>query len=71
MGNSYQIAYKLCIYSGIYRAIDHELKYGTINKSDELSWIVNKYCEEELLSGNSLKEKLNEYLEFAKVKYGV
>lgn len=50
-----------CIYSGISNMIDFEIKHGTQDKTEELQYIVERYCNEYLISGNYLKEKLEEY----------
>ena len=53
--------YYSCVYSGISDKIDLEMKYGTEDKTEELQYCVDKYCNDFAASGNYLKEKLEEY----------
>lgn len=55
------LAFASCVYSGILNRIDFEIKYGMDDKTEELKYCVNKYCEEYVVSGNYLKGKLEEY----------
>ena len=64
--NKYDLDYKLCIYSGISNKIRFETEFGTDDKTEELKYIVERYCEEELLSGDYLKEELERYIEAVK-----
>ena len=58
----YDFEYRHCIYSGISKQIEFETKYGTEDKRKELEYIVNRYCEEEILSGLYLQKQLEEYI---------
>lgn len=64
----YDIAYGSCIYSGISSQLDFEIKYGTSDKREELKYIVDRYCDEEMVSGKYLIEKYNEYVTSLKAK---
>ena len=57
----YDFAFASCVYSGILNRIDFEIKYGMDDKTEELQYCVDKYCEEYVISGNYLKGKLEEY----------
>ena len=59
----YDLDYTLCIYSGISNKIRLETEFGTDDKNEELKYIVDRYCKEELLSGDYLKEELERYIE--------
>lgn len=62
MGNVYyELIYKNCIYSGISNKINFETRNGTEDKTEELEYIVAKYNEEVLMSGDSLYEQLEGY----------
>lgn len=56
-----KMMYYSCVYSGISNNIDFEMKYGTEDRTEELQYCVDKYCEDFVISGNYLKEKLEEY----------
>ena len=64
----YDIVYGYCIYSGISRQLDFEIKYGTNDNRKELKYIVDRYCDEEMVSGKYLIEKYNEYVASLKAK---
>ena len=55
------LAFASCVYSGILNRIEFEMEYGADDKTEELQYCVDKYCEEYLISGNYLKGKLEEY----------
>lgn len=57
----YDLAFATCVFSGISNEIDFEMKYGTNDKTEELQYCVDKYCEDFVISGHNLKEKLKEY----------
>lgn len=59
--SKYDFAFASCVYSGILNRIDFEIKYGMDDKTEELQYCVDKYCEEYVISGNYLKGKLEEY----------
>lgn len=59
--SKHDFAFASCVYSGIYRKIDFEIKFGVDDKTEELQYCVDKYCEEYIISGNYLKGKLEEY----------
>ena len=63
---AHDFSYTTCIYSGISNRIKFETKYGTDDKTEELKYLVDRYCEEEIISGNYLKEELERYIEAAK-----
>lgn len=56
-----KMMYYSCVYSGISDKIDFETKHGTEDKFEELQYCVDKYCEDFVISGHNLKEKLKEY----------
>lgn len=68
----YILAYKRAIYSGISNEIQWQMKHGIDREDarDRLRYMVDKYCEEELVGGDSLREELNRYCELAEAKYG-
>ena len=57
----YDLSFATCVFSGISNKIDFEMKYGTNDKTEELKYCVDKYCEDFVISGHYLKEKLEEY----------
>lgn len=57
-----------CIYSGIYNQIEFEMKYGSEDRTEELQYVVDKYCNENIVSGSYLQEKLDEYKRVVKEK---
>ena len=62
----FDLDYKLCIYSGILNKIKFEMEYGTDDKTEELTYLVDRYSEEELLSADYLKEELERYISAVK-----
>ena len=58
---SCKMMYYSCVYSGISNKIDFEMKHGTEDKTEELQYCVDKYCENFVISGSYLKEKMKEY----------
>ena len=63
---SFDFTYYTCIYSGISNKIDFEIKHCKEDKREELKYIVDKYCDEVVISGAHLQEKYNEYVEALK-----
>lgn len=57
----YDFTFASCVYSGILNRIDFEIKYGMNDKTEELQYCVDKYCNDFVVSGNYLNEKLEEY----------
>lgn len=57
----YELTFASCVYSGILHQIDFEIKHGTEDRTEELQYCVDKYCEEYVVSGSYLKGKLEEY----------
>lgn len=53
----YDLYYALCVYFGISKAIDYEINYGEENKIEVYEYIVERYCDEIMVSGKYLKEK--------------
>ena len=64
--SKHDFAFASCVYSGILNRIDFEIKYGVDDKTEELQYCVDKYCEEYVISGNYLREKLEEYKQAVK-----
>lgn len=62
--------YTCAIFSGIVNEIDFEIKYGTADRRKEIRYMVERYCEEEIVSGKFLREKAEEYYKIAEEKYG-
>ena len=60
---SYDFTYYTCIYSGISDKLDFEIKYGEEDKRERLKYIVDRYCNEVVISGAYLQEKYNKYVE--------
>ena len=58
---SCKMMYYSCVYSGISNKIDFEMKHGTEDNTEELQYCVDKYCEDFIVSGSYLIEKLEEY----------
>lgn len=63
-------AYRRALYNGIYDVIEHEFKYGFRDKRKELTYMVERYCREQVISGEFLIRKLEEYCHMAAQKYG-
>lgn len=63
-------AYRHAIYCGISDAIEFEIKYGFRDKREELTYMVERYCREQIVSGEFLRRKLEEYCHMAAQKYG-
>ena len=61
--SKYDLTYTNCIYSGISDKLDFEIKYGEEDKRERLKYIVDRYCNEVVISGAHLQEKYNEYVE--------
>ena len=59
----YDFDYYMCVYSGISSHIEHETKYGTEDKRQELKYIVDRYNNEIIVSGASLTELYEKYVE--------
>lgn len=59
--SKHDLAFASCVYSGIINRIDFEIKYGMNDNTEELQYCVDKYCNDFVVSGNYLKEKLEEY----------
>lgn len=57
----YDLSFATCVFSGISKEIDFEIKYGTDDRTEELQYLVDRYCEEFIISGNYLQEKMKEY----------
>ena len=57
----YDLSFATCVFSGISSKIDFEMKHGTEDNTEELQYCVDKYCEDFVISGHYLKEKLEEY----------
>lgn len=66
--SKYDLTYTNCIYSGISDTIDFEIKHCKEDKREELKYIVDKYCDEVVISGVHLQEKYNDYVETLKNK---
>ena len=64
--SNYDFAFASCVYSGILNRIDFEIKHGADDKTEELQYCVDRYCEECVISGNYLREKLEEYKQAVK-----
>ena len=64
--SNHDFAFASCVYSGISKKIDFEIKHGADDKTEELQYCVDKYCEEYVISGNYLREKLEEYKQAVK-----
>lgn len=66
----HDLAYASCIYSGIRKAIDFEIKHGTEDLREELTYIVDRYRFEQAAPGTFLAVKLDKYLKIADKRYG-
>lgn len=64
----YELSFATCVYSGILNRIDFEIKYGMDDKTEELQYCVDRYCDEYVISGNYLREKLEEYKQATKIR---
>lgn len=60
--------YYSCVYDGILREIEHEMEYGTEDKTEELQYCVERYCNDIVISGHYLEEKLEEYKQAIKTR---
>ena len=61
-----EMMYYSCVYSGISNKIDFEMKHGIEDRTEELRYCVDKYCNDFVVSGNYLKGKLEEYKQYIK-----
>ena len=66
--SKYDSVYDFIIYSSIYDKIKFEIKYGTEDKRKELKYLVNRYCNDVVISGSYLQEKYYEYVKALKDK---
>ncbi|MDD7402538.1 MAG: hypothetical protein SO170_10400 [Butyribacter sp.] len=66
--SKYDSVYDFIIYSSIYDKIKFEIKYGTEDKRKELKYLVNRYCNDVVISGSYLQEKYYEYVKVLKDK---
>lgn len=57
----YDLSFATCVFSGILNEIYFEIKHGTKDRTEELQYLVDRYCEEFIISGNYLQEKMKEY----------
>ena len=64
------IQYATCIYSGILNSIDFEIEHGFTDMRKELLYMVERYCNEEMVPGKYLREKLEKYNKIAEERYG-
>ena len=55
-----------CVYNGISQKIDFEIEHGIADRTKELSYVVQRYCDEHAISGYFLKEKLEQYRQTVK-----
>ena len=65
----YEMEYKQCIFNGIKDMLEYEIKCGNTDKRKELSYIVDKYCREEVISGTVLRADLDRYFQVANERY--
>jgi len=68
--SEYDLVYARCVYTGISKELDFEIKYGCSDRREVLSYLVNRYCEEHIVSGKYLRDELEEYNAKAAEKYG-
>lgn len=66
---NYDLDYALCVYSGISKTLDFEMKYGSEDKTEEFQYIVDRYRTECIVSGSYLADKLSEYKKYVKERY--
>lgn len=66
----YEMEYTQCIFNGIKAMLDQEINNGVADRRREMSYIVERYCREEIISGAVLREKLDEYIQMASERYG-
>lgn len=59
--SKHDLAFASCVYSGISKKIDFEMKHGTEDKTEELQYLVDRYNNDFIVSGSYLIEKLEEY----------
>lgn len=57
----FDLAYASCVYSGISKALDFDMAYGQEDRTEEFQYIVDRYCNEFIVSGDFLREKLEKY----------
>ena len=62
--------YSQAIYNGICHEIEFCMKHDLGDMRKELTYMVNRYCKEEVVSGKYLRDKLDEYCKVAAEKYG-
>ena len=63
---NFDFEYYTCIYSGISDKIDFEIKHCKEDKRESLKYIVDRYCDEIIVSGAYLQEKYSEYVKTLK-----
>ena len=66
--SKYDLAYTNCIYAGISNEIDFEIKHGTKDRREEIKYIIDRYCNDEIISGSYLQKKYNDYVSSLKSK---
>lgn len=64
----YDLLFSSCVYSGISERIDFEINHGTDERSEELQYLVDRYCNEFIISGDYLRKKLEEYKQAIKAR---
>lgn len=64
----YEIVFASCVYSGISKEIDWEMEHGMTDRTEELQYCVDRYCDEFIVSGQYLQEKLDEYKQAVKTR---
>lgn len=62
----FDLAYASCIYSGISKALDFDMEYGQEDRTEEFQYIVDRYCNEFIVSGDFLREKLEKYKKYVR-----
>lgn len=57
----YDLTFASCVFSGIMKEIESEIKYGIEDRTEALQYLVDRYNNDFIISGSYLAEKLEEY----------
>ena len=69
--DKFLLSYATCVYMGIRKSLDSDIKHGTIDRREEYEYIVERYCKEFGVSGKHLREMLEEYNKVAEERWGM
>lgn len=65
--SSYQkLLWATAMYEGISKQIRFEINHGTKDRVKDMQYLVDRYCDELMVSGKYLQELLREYIKVVK-----